>query len=360
MSADTLKGLGDNMTQLTQGPLKNFDTAISQLGKNGSDLGKSINKNSELFGELSSEMAINWKGFDKIAEKYQSTGGTVDGLTKAIALMNTGLVDQQMVLDSLAGKKGSKPIDQLYKDLLPGLLKAQANLGIGGPKTGSGGTATDYSKQYSPLIKHLTDVRKMINAQAEAQKKYNDQLKATQDYQIKQMDYFNQMKNAFTSGNFLGAAMIKDSAKASQADFAATVQQQKQQDALANIDNILSSVQEASTGGKSFAAWKKANPNIAKFTSSKYDSSLLGGLSAADYSKQTGGIVSKANQAQSAAAAAASGGAFQNLVVNVSADNSVIPEQFSKNLSAQIQAAVQKAYAKSNTTNSVTGKVKSK
>ena len=49
------------------------------------------------------------------------------------------------------------------------------------------------------------------------------------------INYFNQMKNAFTSGNFLGAAQIKQSAQASQADFAAQVQQQKQQDALANI-----------------------------------------------------------------------------------------------------------------------------
>ena len=92
---------------------------------------------------------------------------------------------------------------------------------------------------------------------------------------------------------------------------------------------------------------------LARFATSKYDSSLLGGLTAANYSKQTSGIVSKANAAQGAAAAASSGGPFQNLVINVSADNSVIPDQFGKNLAAQIQSAVQKAYAKTHTSNNV-------
>lgn len=358
LSSDTLKGLGENMTQLTQGPLKNFDTAVSQLSQKGSVLGKSINGNKELFNALSAQMAINWKGFDVVAAKYQTGGGTVEGLTKAIALMNTGLVEQQLILDSLAGKKGSKPINELYADLLPELLKAQKALGIGViPKLGGAGIVTDYSKEYSPLLKHLNSVQKLIQSQTDAQKKYNDQLKATQDYQIKQMDYYNQMKNAFTSGNFLGAALLQNSAKASQADFAGSVKEQKNQNLLSNIQNIIATVQEASTGGGSFAKFKKSNPELAKFASSKYDTSLLGGTSQPTWSKNTSSIVAKANLMQDKAGNAATGvSPFSSLVINISADNSVIPEQFSANMSQQIQAAIQKAYAKSQTDNKITAK----
>jgi hypothetical protein len=354
LSSDTLKGLGENMVQLTQGPLKNFDTAVSQLTKTGSGLGKSINGNKELFGTLSSQMAVNWKDFDKVGEQYRKTGGTVSGLSKAIALLNSGLVEQKLVYDALASGK----IDEFYKTQLPALLKAQKALGIGIPGLGDAdGGVTDYSKQYSPLLKHLNSVQKLIQAQTDAQKKYNDQLKATQDYQIKQMDFYNQMKNAFTSGNFLGAALLQNSAKASQADFAGSVKEQKNQNLLSNIQNIIATVQEASTGGGSFAKFKKSNPELAKFTSSKYDSSLLGGVSPSSWSKNTSNIVSKATTAQNRAGTVAGGDSpFSSLTINISADNSIIPEQFSANMSQQIVAAIQKAYAKSQTSNKVTPK----
>jgi hypothetical protein len=353
LNKDTLTSLTPLLQQLSQGPLKNLQAAFTQLNNK-------VISNKQTFTELSTQMSKQWPGFDKFATKLGASGGKTIDLTKAMFLLTHNLVKVDDLVKALnsGDTKGLAALwDKFAKD--PKTADALNGLNGGGGGGLSAGPA-DYSKQYSPLIKHLTDVRKLINAQAEAQKKYNDQLKATQDYNIKQMDYFNQMKNAMTSGNFLGAAQIKESAKASQADFAATIQQQKQQDAIANLDNMLATVQDASTGGKTFAAWAKANPGLAKFATSKYDSSLLGGITPANYSKNTSGIIARATSAQESAAAAAGGGPFQSLVVNVSADNSVIPEQFSKSLAAQIQAAVQKAYAKSQTSHKVGGNTTTK
>ena len=351
LNSNSLKATIATLQNLSQISSKSFDDATKNLDSNRKAL-LNTNQVYDKFAALVANGDSKMVGFTKT---FRLANGTTTQLQQALRLLSSGLVSQDKILGDIQDKK----FDKTWLDNLKKLIDAEGAAGIGPGSTGSTGgggdtsTPVDYSKEYQPLIKHLTDVRKLINAQSEAQKKYNDQLKATQDYQQKQLDYFNQMKNAYTSGNFLGAAQIKDSAKASQADFADTVQQQKQSDALANLDNLLSAAQDASTGGSSFASWAKANPGISRFTTSKYDSSLLGGVSPANYSKETNGIISKANSAQQSASAVAAGGTFQNLVINVSADNSVIPAQFAQSLAAQIQSGVQKAYAKANISHKV-------
>ena len=326
--------------------------AFQEATKNLDSHQKALMNTNQVYEAFSKLVSGNDAKMTHFTGTFKLAGGSTVQLQQALRLISAGLVTQDKILGDIVDRK----FDATWLANVAKLIELEKAAGIGTdviPGLGGAGVAVDHSKEYSPLLKHLNAVQKLIQSQTDAQKKYNDQLKATQDYQLKQMDYYNQMKNAFTSGNFLGAALLKDSAKAAQADFAGTIKEQKNQNLLSNIQNLIATVQEASTGGDSFAKWKKANPGLAKFTTSKYDSSLLGGVSQPAWSKNTSSIISKANLAQDQASNAVSGGPFQNLVINVSADNSVIPEQFGQNLSQQIQAAIQKAYLKNQTSNKV-------
>jgi TP901 family phage tail tape measure protein len=354
LTSEALQGTLSILRTMSEVSSKAFDDATGKLDINRKTL-LSTNQVYDAFAKL---VADGDTKMIKFTGAFRLAGGSTVQLQQAIRLINAGLMTQDQILGNIVDRK----FDSTWPEMLKKLIEMEKATGVTDiPGLGGAGTTpVDHSKEYSPLLKHLNAVQKLIQSQADAQKKYNDQLKATQDYQLKQMDYYNQMKNAFTSGNFLGAAMLKDSAKAAQADFAGTIKEQKNQNLLSNIQNLISTVQEASTGGDSFAKWKKANPGLAKFTSSKYDSALLGGVSQPTWSKNTSSIISKANQAQDQASAAVAGGPFQNLVINVSADNSVIPEQFGQNLSQQIQAAIQKAYVKNQTSNKVNASSKAK
>ena len=349
LTSEALQGTLSILRTMSEVSSKAFDDATSKLDVNR----KALLGTNQVYDAFAKLVANGDSKMIKFTGAFRLAGGSTVQLQQAIRLINAGLMTQDQILGNIVDRK----FDSTWPDMLKKLIEMEKATGVVEiPGLGGAGVPVDHSKEYSPLLKHLNAVQKLIQSQADAQKKYNDQLKATQDYQLKQMDYYNQMKNAFTSGNFLGAAMLKDSAKAAQADFAGTIKEQKNQNLLSNIQSLIATVQEASTGGDSFAKWKKANPGLAKFTSSKYDSALLGGVSQPTWSKNTNKIISKANQAQDQASGAVAGGPFQNLVINVSADNSVIPEQFGQNLSQQIQAAIQKAYTKSQTNNKITAK----
>ena len=348
LPANALKGTLSVLQTLSQVSSKAFDDATGKLDVNR----KALLSTNQVYDAFAKLVANGDSKMIKFTGAFRLAGGSTVQLQQAIRLINAGLMTQDQILGNIVDRK----FDSTWPDMLKKLIELEKATGVVDeiPKLGPGGsTPVDHSKEYSPLLKHLNAVKKLIQSQADAQKKYNDQLKTTQDYQIKQMDYYNQMKNAFTSGNFLGAALIKSSAQASQAEFAGNIKEQKNQNLLSNLESIIATVSEASTGGDSFAKWKKANPGLAKFATSKYDSSLLGGVSQNTWSKNTSSIVSKANMAQGQATTASAGGPFSSLVINISADNSVIPEQFGKNLSQQIQAAVQKAYAKNQVSNKV-------
>jgi TP901 family phage tail tape measure protein len=356
LSSGTLTSMGATITQLTTGPIKNFDTAIGALTQKGNKMGNGVNKNSMLFNKLSTDMAKNWKGFDTLAAKYQASGGSVSGISKAIFLLNNDLITQKDVLDSLAGKKGSKSIDQIYKDNYDRIAAAQKAAGVDNGVNGLPGDvgATDYSKQFSPLIKKYEGLIKLVTSQTNAQKKYNDQLKATQDYHQKQMDYFNQMKMATTSGNYLGALAAQQGAKANQGDFKAQMQEAKSSETLQGLQDLLARIQEGQSSGKSLSSFLKGNKIFnTSMDNMDFQKQLLGGVDKKTYTGNTSAIIAKANASVAEGTRAANQGAFQTLVVNVSADNSVVPETFASTVASKVLAAQKTAQAKTNSGNKV-------
>ena len=355
LSKGTLTSMGATIEQLTTGPIKNFDTAIKALTQKGNALGNGVNKNSMLFGKLASQMAVNWKGFDVIAERYRKTGGDADGLAKSIALLNSGLVDQKLVMDALTSKD-PEAIKKLYAKVLPDIIAAQKKLGLDG-SNGNGlpdGTTKDYSKQFSPLIKKYEGLIKLVTSQSNAQKKYNDQLKATQDYHQKQMDYFNQMKMATTSGNYLGALAAQQGAKANQGDFKAQMQEAKSSETLQGLQDLLARIQEGQSSGKSLSSFLKGNKIFkTNIDNIDFQKQLLGGVDKKTFTGNTSAIIAKANASVAEGQKAASQGAFQTLVVNVSADNSVVPETFASTVASKVLAAQKTAQAKTSAGNKV-------
>ena len=228
--------------------------------------------------------------------------------------------------------KDSKALGKAYEDALKAsgqTLDANSTTTTTPPTTPpTTPTAIDYTKMYAPTIKHYTDLKKLIDDQATAQKKYNDQLKATQDYQSKQMDYFNQAKNALTSGNYLGAAQAQQDALSNQADFAGTMQANKTNDQSAAIGNIISALNDAASNSVSLAKAAKYEGmsfQTSKF-STKFDNSLLGGQSKAQLNASTHSMNAQALAAASAAQQLTHGDPFSGVTINqnVSIDGSVI------------------------------------
>lgn len=212
-------------------------------------------------------------------------------------------------------------------------------------------TPPDYAKQYKGVDTALNNAKKLIDNLASAQKKYNDQLKATQDFQIKQMDYFNQMKMALTSGNYLGAMQAQQSAVANQADFRGTLQQQALTDRAAKVATMQAEISDARANNLSLAAAEKQYPDIAKYIKSKYNNSqFFGGVSAKTMTSQANQYSSDAlSLIKQSTAATAGNNPFNSVEITINADNSVIPADFAATVQQSITAALAKAATKGNT-----------
>lgn len=287
-------------------------------------------------------------------QAWAKANGTKLGLTAASKMGE--------IIDAYA-KSGDfqKAVDAANKAIMAGLNGAGGGAGGGGGGDSTTSTGPDYAKIYAPVIKHYTDLKKLVDAQAAAQQKYNDQLKLTQDYQTKQMDYFNQMKQATISGDYLAAAQAQQSAQNAQATYAGQLKAGKQTDLATSLSNIISALQDASSNSVALKNLSKyTGMNIPTTFSSKYDASLLGGISTASYEKQTAGVNSQVQAAVAAASKLASGDAFQGVQVyqTINTSNSVItPKEYEAAITAATQKGIQeglaKAKAKANTTHNV-------
>ena len=281
-------------------------------------------------------------------KKWADANGKKLGLSAASKMAD--------IIDAYA-KSGDfkKAVDAANKAMMDGLN------GGGGGGGGGGATATDWNKIYNPIIKKYQDLKNLIDNQATAQKKYNDQLKLTQDYQTKQMDYFNQAKDALTSGNYIGAAQAQQSALNNQANFAGAMKEQKASDLASNIQKYISGLQDAAANGVSLKNLSKTEGfNIPTSLSSKFTSQLLGGLSKTDWNQQTSAINAQVLAATSAAQHLASGNAFAGVTIiqNIPISNSVIsPADHLAQVSAAATHAAQTAAAKTKQKSATTHKV---
>ena len=82
---------------------------------------------------------------------------------------------------------------------------------------------------------------------------------------------------------------------------------------------------------------------------------LLGGVSKAAYTKSLNSYTSQLISLQNQSMNETSGQTFQNLVINVDTSNSVVPDQFAKQIIDSVTGAASTAAAKNNSTNKVTG-----
>ena len=81
---------------------------------------------------------------------------------------------------------------------------------------------------------------------------------------------------------------------------------------------------------------------------------LLGGVSKAAYTKSLNSYTSQLISLQNQSMNETSGQTFQNLVINVDTSNSVVPDQFAKQIIDSVTGAASTAAAKNNSTNKVT------
>jgi len=289
----------------------------------------------------------------QFSKDFKTAGGNTIQLAQATRLLNAGLYKSDEIIAMIHNRK----FDKTFMDNIDKLLKLEqqsSGNGQGGGGGGGGGPA-DYSKQFTPLIKRYEAIKKLIDTQTSAQKKYNDQLKLTQDYHQKQMDYYNQMKMAFTSGNYLGAMLAQTGAKASQADFKAQMQDAKNQDMQQNVQDLLSRLQEGASSGQTLSQFLKNNKVFTtKLDNINWQKQLFGGVDQKTFTGNTASIIAKANAAVATGTSAANSGAFQTLVVNVSADNSVVPETFANTVATKVLQAQKTVAAKTGTSNKIT------
>ena len=349
LNGTSVKATTSALQNLSGISTKAFDDATKAINKNNAAL---INSD-QIYNAFAATTANGDAKMIKFADSFRKAGGTTTQYQQALRLINAQLFTSDDILSKLKGKSFDKAwLDNLSKliglDKAAGIDNGNGNLG-----PGAGGPA-DYTKQYTPLLKKYQGILKLVQDQTNAQKKYNDQLKATQDYHMKQMDYFNQMKMAFTSGNYLGALMAQNGAKASQADFKGQMQDAKNQDMVQNLQDLVSRIQEGQSSGKSLSSFLKDNKIFSTSVDNvNWQKQLFGGVDKKTFTTNTGSIIAKANAAAANGTAAANQGAFQTLVVNVSADNSVVPETFASTVASKVLAAQKVAQAKTAAGNKV-------
>ena len=323
------KGYGDYLAKFLQNvtsgnvKLKDYNIALQTLSKSSLNTAGSAN---------AVALAIK-KTQDPTLVGYLQT------VTKNMDLSKTSASDLLTKLVGISGIDWSK-VDKVIAEKTKAATSAAS-----GP--------VDYSSQFKTLLKQYEGVRKLINAQTEAQKKYNDELKLTQEYQNKQMDYFNQMKQSFTSGNYLQAALFQQSALQNQASYRASLLEQKQQDALSAIDARIALIQEGSSSGLTLNQWLAKNKQFSTKVTNDQLIKLFTGLSTSKYTGNTSALITKAMNLQTQGAAISSGGPFNNLTIVVNADNSVVPNDFAATVAGHVGKEIQKTVAKNNKVNKI-------
>ena len=264
--------------------------------------------------------------------------GTADGALTALAKGNF-----QQWLDDAIKKTGD----------LSNALNPSSTTTTNNTNTGTA-SAPDYSKMYEPYTRQYEDLISLMKKRVDAQKAYNDELKRTQEYHNKQLDFFNQFKDAMTSGNYLKAIQAQQGAVANQANFNSELKQSKEERLLSYVESRKALIEQAIQRGIAPAEFLKQNKGFHLNIDSKYMTDLLGGVSKAAYTKSLNSYTSQLISLQNQSMNETSGQTFQNLVINVDTSNSVVPDQFAKQIIDNVTGAVSNATNKNNVSNSVT------
>jgi len=336
--SDTLAGQFQILTQST-GTIEQYNTEMQALKKSTADTTGTAHAFSlaiKANGDPAAKAALA-----SIEKQAGSAKLTTDQLMSSLIAVMQGA-------DAASLLKDPSKLQDAIKQFYAGLAQNQNNPDYKDPavvaQQAQAAAAQKLSKYYTDLMKPYQGIKSLIEAQAAAQKKYNDQLKETQDYQSKQMSYFNQMKQATISGDYLGAAQAKQSASFTQAQFAATMAGNATSDQLAAVNNIIAQLTNEKDSNT------PASKNKIKALTSTQTKSFLGGLSTTDYAALTADITRQNSANVGLAQGLASGSPFQGTQVsqtfNFQGALITNPTDFTNQVSAQAAQAVSAAAAK--------------
>ena len=318
---------------------------------------------------LNSKLLQTKEAFQAVATKI--SGGDAETLKFANTLRKGGVSTQNMslALVALALKAGTadgaltalakgnfqKWLDDAIKKTgdLSNALNPSSTTTTDNTNTGTA-SAPDYSKMYEPYTRQYEDLISLMKKRVDAQKAYNDELKRTQEYHNKQLDFFNQFKDAMTSGNYLKAIQAQQGAVANQANFNSELKQSKEERLLSYVESRKALIEQAIQRGIAPAEFLKQNKGFHLNIDSKYMTQLLGGVSRSAYAQSLNSYNSQLIALQNHSLNETSGQTFQNLVINVDTSNSVVPDQFAQQIINNVTGIVSNVANKNNTSNSVT------
>jgi TP901 family phage tail tape measure protein len=259
--------------------------------KSYGDLGKTAKSAADKLLTVANQ-ALNTKSFDEYKQKLDGIKGGMYDTTEgahmyALALENTStkqgdaadkmsqsvatLAKMGLTLGQIIALEkdpnGSAMTDKLIKDQKAGNLKAvAADMGLinasiskglatqattsttssaGGSNNTASSTATEIFKGTAEEIKvkdiltkkdkDQKSILKTLQDQFKLQQKITAEQKAQMQYQMQQQDLNNQMKDALITGNYLGAAGLKQQVNMSTVDFMGSEKEAGMQD---NIDKV--------------------------------------------------------------------------------------------------------------------------
>jgi len=246
LNQDAIDKVSSSVMTLVQGPIKNYNDALKQLAGNSGTTSDVVMKNKQVFDGIALTMDKSWPGFKKYADQLGSAKGSAAQLTQAIVLLNNAAalgLDPQNIQKLMATPDAiSKLYTSKYKDILA-LEKATGKDG-GGSGGGGSTTTTTFTgtaeekatkKLLDGRIKDQNSVLKTLKDQLSIYQKQSAELKRLRDFDAQRQDINNQMKTALISGNYLQAAMLKQSKSALQVDFNTGTMQYKMQDQIDEV-----------------------------------------------------------------------------------------------------------------------------
>jgi TP901 family phage tail tape measure protein len=177
------------------------------------------------------------KGLGAVSDKFRKANGTTAQLVEATSLMTSKLVTQKQITDALnSGPSALTKLWNDYKDKVMGLeAKTKPTVVDDSSTTSNAATFTgttaqkNAEKALKANLKQQDALLKTMKDQLSLQQKQTAEIKRQNDFAQQTLDLNTQMKTDMISGNYLGAAGLKQQISSLSVDFNAGTQQYKMQ-----------------------------------------------------------------------------------------------------------------------------------
>jgi len=232
-------GLTSSLQNLATAGVTQVDAALKGLtGTMGQQTSQTLNTD-QVYKAYRNNLDKQASGMGALADTFRKHNGTTMQLVEATSLMTSKLVTQKQITDALNGGPGA--LDKLwndYKDKIITVEKQTKSTDTSSTSTTTfSGTAEEKAtkKLLDGRIKDQNSVLKTLKDQLSIYQKQSAELKRLRDFDAQRQDINNQMKTALISGNYLQAAMLKQSKSALQVDFNTGTMQYKMQDQIDEV-----------------------------------------------------------------------------------------------------------------------------